>query len=326
MAVPYSRYFLGFISWYGLLIAVGASLAVILSSREAKRLNLPKDTIIDLALWVLPIGILGARAYYVLFSWESYQSNPVSALFIWEGGLAIYGGILAGLAVVVVFCRKRRLPLPVMADILVPGVALAQSIGRWGNYFNQEAYGIPLPENSPLCFFPLAVLIPENGILTWHVATFFLESVIDFTLFLFLVIGKRKLFRRPGDAACFYFLFYAAGRIFVENLRMDSLYLGISVRVSQLISALLCTAGMICLIVRRREEKGLGMVELILAAVSLLYDAAVLLFCIRSSAFSFTFGQETVFLGCFSFVTILTVLKLYGSTPQPEVFYAKDQV
>ena len=317
---------MGFISWYGLLIAVGASLALILSAREAKRLKLPKDTVIDLALWALPIGILGARAYYVLFSWENYRSNPISALYIWEGGLAIYGGIIAGLAVVVVFCRKRRLSLPVMADILVPGVALAQSIGRWGNYFNQEAYGIPLPESSPLCFFPLAVQVPTNGILTWHVATFFLESVIDFSLFLFLVIGKRKLFRRPGDASVFYFLFYAAGRIFVENLRMDSLYLGSSVRISQLFSALLCTAGIIFLIIRRREEKGFGLVDLILAAGSLLYDAAVLFFCIRSSAFSFTYPQETVFLGCFSLLTILSSLKLYGTTPKSEVFYAKDQI
>ena len=141
LSVPSSRFVWGPISWYGLLIVIGIILAVYLSVRESKRLQLPEDTILDLSLWILPSGIIGARLYYVLFSPQTFLENPVSILYIWEGGLAIYGGLIAGFLAIAFFCRKRKLSMLMMLDILVPGVVLAQSIGRWGNYFNMEAYG-----------------------------------------------------------------------------------------------------------------------------------------------------------------------------------------
>ena len=252
-AAPSSSMFLGLIPWYGLLIVAGASLAVFLADREAKRQRLPPDTVIDLALWVLPLGILGARAYYVLFSWPVFERNPVSVLYIWEGGLAIYGGLIAGFLTLLVFCRRRKLSLPRMLDILAPGVALAQAIGRWGNYFNQEAYGWAIPADSPAAFFPLAVLISAPAGPEWHLATFFYESVLDFCIFLFLMLTRRRLLRRPGNVFLFYLLFYAAGRMVIEGLRTDSLYLGSSIRISQLLSALMIPAVLAILIFRRRK-------------------------------------------------------------------------
>ena len=193
-SVPASRYILYPIPWYSFLIVLGVVLAVFLACREERRLGLKKDTVIDLVLWLLPAGILGARIYYVIFSWDQFRSDPLAVFRIWEGGLAIYGGVLAGLIVLVVFARHRKLSPLLLCDIIAPGLVLAQAIGRWGNYFNMEAYGLPLL-NQSLCFFPLAVRIPENGVYVWHMATFFYESLWDLSIFCFLMVARRKLFR-----------------------------------------------------------------------------------------------------------------------------------
>lgn len=239
LSVPYSRYVIYPIPWYSFLIVIGASAAIFLASREAVRKGLSSDVIVDLALWILPAGIIGARLYYVIFSWHQFRNDLVSILRIWEGGLAIYGGVLAGLIVLVVFARHRKLSPLLLCDIIAPGLVLAQAIGRWGNYFNMEAYGLPLL-NQSLCFFPLAVRIPENGVYVWHMATFFYESLWDLSIFCFLMVARRKLFRFRGDVFFFYAFLYAAGRFVIEELRMDSLFLSSSVRVSQLLSALVC--------------------------------------------------------------------------------------
>ncbi len=139
--IPYSRYLVYPVTWYSVLILSGAALAIILASRLEKRESLPADTVVDLALWLFPFSLVGARIYYVAFSWSAYRDDPLSVFRVWEGGMAIYGGILAGLLVVLLFCRRRRLPVLSVCDIIVPGLALAQAIGRWGNYFNMEAYG-----------------------------------------------------------------------------------------------------------------------------------------------------------------------------------------
>ena len=238
-SVPASRYILYPIPWYSFLIVLGVVLAVFLACREERRLGLKKDTVIDLVLWLLPAGILGARIYYVIFSWDQFRSDPLAVFRIWEGGLAIYGGVLAGLIVLVVFARHRKLSPLLLCDIIAPGLVLAQAIGRWGNYFNMEAYGLPL-RNPSLCFFPLAVRIPENGVNVWHMATFFYESLWDLSIFCFLMVARRKLFGFRDDVFFFYAFLYAAGRFVIEELRMDSLFLSSSVRVSQLLSALVC--------------------------------------------------------------------------------------
>ena len=176
-SIPYSRYLIGPIPWYSFLIVTGVLIAVFLACREERRTSLPKDTVIDLALWLLPGGIIGARIYYVLFSWDSFRDDLLSVFRIWEGGIAIYGGIIGGLVVLLLFCRARRLPPLQLCDIIVPGLAIAQCIGRWGNWFNIEAYGLTVTRPG-LCFFPFAVQVPADGF-SWHLATFFYESLWD---------------------------------------------------------------------------------------------------------------------------------------------------
>ena len=241
LSVPYSRYIFDPVPWYSFLIVLGVALAVILACREERRVGLPKDTMIDLTLWLLPFGIIGARLYYVLFSWDQFRSDLLSVFRVWEGGIAIYGAVIAGIVTVLVFARCRKLPPLLICDVIAPGLVLAQAIGRWGNYFNMEAYGLPVLRQS-MCFFPLAVQIPENGVYVWHMATFFYESVWDFSVFVFLMAARHKLLRRQGDVFFFYAFLYAAGRFVIEDLRMDSLYTSSAVRVSQLLSALVCLA------------------------------------------------------------------------------------
>ncbi len=250
--MPVSRYFLGQVPWYSILILSGACLAILIGSRLERPAGLPKDTILDLALRVLPAGILGARIYYVIFSWDDFR-NDVGAIFrIWEGGLAIYGGLLAGGLTVLLFCRRRKLPVMTVLDIIVPGLALAQAIGRWGNFFNMEAYGWTV-QDPALCFFPFAVLIPENGRDVWHLATFFYESCWNLLNFLLLMFHRR---RQPakGESFRLYLLLYAAGRLIIEELREDSLYTG-GIRVSQLLSIAAVLVLVLWRIVKALREK-----------------------------------------------------------------------
>ena len=236
---PYSRYVFGTLPWYSVLILMGICLALWLATREERRLGLPRDTVVDLALWLIPAGIVGARVYYVLFAWDVFRDNPVSVLYVWQGGLAIYGAILAGIAAALAFSRKRKLALGTLTDLIVPGLALAQALGRWGNYFNMEAYGLTVTDPA-WQFFPFAVLIPgsEGGV--WHMATFFYESVWDFSVFAALMLLRRRTLRR-GDLTLWYVLLYGGGRLIVEGLRLDSLMTtGGSARVSQLLSVALC--------------------------------------------------------------------------------------
>ena len=133
-SIPSSRYIFGTIPWYSFLIVTGVVIAIILACREEKRAGLPKDTVIDLALWLIPFGIIGARIYYVVFSWEQFRYDLLSVFRIWEGGIAIYGGIIAGLIVLLLFCRNRHLSAFLLCDMIAPGLVFAQAIGRWGNW------------------------------------------------------------------------------------------------------------------------------------------------------------------------------------------------
>ena len=237
--MPSSRYLFGALPWYSVLIVCGICAALIWCTHEEKRLGLPMDTTVDLALWVVPMGVVGARLYYVAFSWDMFRGDPLSILRVWQGGLAIYGGILGGVLAVALFSWRRKLSFLTLADMIVPGLALAQALGRWGNFFNMEAYGLPVTDPA-WQFFPAAVLIPEGSGSVWHMATFFYESVWDLGVFAALVLMRRRL-RHPGDTLRWYLLLYGGGRLIVEGLRMDSLMsAGGTIRVSQLLSVGLC--------------------------------------------------------------------------------------
>lgn len=251
MAIPYSRTVFGSLPWYSVLVVSGIALAIWLASREEKRLGLPKDTVVDLALVVIPLGIVGARAYYVAMRWQHFAADPLSVLYVWEGGLAIYGGVIGGaLGAWIWSCRKKQ-SFALLADLIAPGLLLAQAVGRWGNYFNMEAYG-PAITQTELQFFPFGVLIPEGTGYTWHMATFFYESMWNLAGFCVLwFLRKRK--GKNGNLFCWYLLIYGSGRFLIEQLRTDSLYVG-PLRASQWLSLVLCVAAAGVLVWRSNSE------------------------------------------------------------------------
>lgn len=243
------RLLFGFVPIYGMLIAMAIGLGVFLCSRQEKRLGLPKDITVDFALWAVPAAILGARLYYVAFQWDMYRQNPAHILYVWEGGLAIYGGVIGGAAAALVFSRVKKVSFLTLADMVAPALILGQAIGRWGNFVNQEAYGT-LISDPALQFFPLAVQV--NG--EWHMATFFYESVWNFIGFWLLWLNRKKITAR-GNLFLGYLCWYGLGRAVIEGWRTDSLMWG-NVRVSQALSAGLFLAAGIALMLRRGKHRG----------------------------------------------------------------------
>ncbi len=324
-SIPYSRYIVGRIPWYSFLIVIGALMAIVLACREERRAGLPKDTVIDLALFLLPCGIIGARLYYVIFSWPQFRHDLLSIFRIWEGGLAIYGGIIDGLLVLILFCRKRRLSALTLCDIIAPGLVLAQALGRWGNWFNIEAYGLTVTDPS-LCFFPFAVQVPEDGY-AWHMATFFYESFWNLLVFVFLMIGRRKRLRLRGDVFCFYLLLYAAGRLVIEELRLDSLYATSSVRVSQLLSILLCIGVVIrYTVLLRRQERLSAPLKYAVLPVSAAASVLALVFALFGSfSASWPLSGIVLFLSGYSLIMIAVLFLLHHALPLPEVRHADDE-
>ena len=238
------------IRWYGLLIAVGMALGILLGSLREKRYGLPKDTAVDLALCGVPAAILGARLYYVLFSWRDYAADPISALYVWQGGLAIYGGIIGGLLAGFIYARVKKLSFLTLADLAAPGFAIGQAVGRWGNFFNQEAYG-RIVAAEWMRRFPLAVFIQADG--QWHYATFFYESLWCLMIVAIILFLEHKgVFRHPGDTFLTYLLLYSVERALVEGLRTDSLYLG-PVRVSQALSVVAALTAALLLLRPRKQ-------------------------------------------------------------------------
>lgn len=266
MAIPYSRTIIGALPWYSALMVGGIVVAIWLLSKEANRQGLPRDTAVDVALVAVPCGIVGARLYYVAMSWETFAANPISALYIWEGGVALYGGVIGGALGVLVYARRKKIPFLQLADCAAPGLLLAQAIGRWGNYFNMEAYGDVIT-NPALQFFPLGVLISEGGGQVWHMATFFYESLWNLLGFIALWL-MRKRSKEHGDTFMWYLLIYGNGRFIIEQLRLDSLYLG-GFRVSQYLSLALCVLSACVLIYRAHRGERAHML-LCAAAVPLL--------------------------------------------------------
>ena len=252
MAVPYSRTIIGSLPWYSVLIVSGIVAALWLACMEERRLGLPADTVVDAALIAVPLGIVGARLYYVLMSWEQFAPNPISVLYVWQGGIGIYGGILGGLLGVWLYTRKKKLSFARLTDVIVPGLLLAQAIGRWGNYFNMEAYGVELTD-ARLQFFPLAVWIPAKG--AWHAATFFYESIWN-AAGCAALWGMRKKSRRDGWLTAWYLVIYGSGRFVIEQLRTDSLYIG-AFRASQWLSLVLCIIAcvfLLCVSLKRGQQ------------------------------------------------------------------------
>lgn len=229
------------VAWYGVIIGIGILLAMYLASSEGDRKGMPQDFILDLAFWTVPIAILGARAYYVLFELGYYLENPGQIFQIWNGGLAIYGALLTGALVVYFFTKKKNVPVMLTLDVLAPGVLIAQSLGRWGNFINQEAHGAAVTrEFLEGLFLPEFIINQMNIKGTYYHPTFLYESLwslIGFALIVYL--RRRPNLLREGEVFFSYIIWYAFGRFFIEGMRTDSLYLFANIRVSQLLSIIL---------------------------------------------------------------------------------------
>ena len=198
------------IYWYGILIAAALLTGTLLVMAREKRFGLQKDDSLNFVLWAAPVAIVCARLYYVAFSWDAYKDDLTKVFALREGGLAIYGAVLGGLLTAIVFAKKKRIPLGSLCDLCAPALVLGQAIGRWGNFFNQEAFGRAIADPR-LQFFPMGVYIEALG--EWHWATFFYESCWCALIFLFLMWGEhRRCFRRAGDEFMAYAVLYAAER------------------------------------------------------------------------------------------------------------------
>ena len=261
--------------WYGLLIALAVLIGLNLSSWLAKQRQLEQGLISDLLPILVLSAVIGARIYYVAFEWRNYATAPLKALAIWEGGIAIHGALIAGTLAVIGFCRWRRQSFWTVLDVLVPSVALGQAIGRWGNFFNSEAFGVPtdLPWKLMIKNVPLTVqrLFPDAQF--FH-PTFLYESIWNLGVFALLIVlflqGRKGAIKLPtGTLSCVYLLTYSLGRLWIEGLRIDPLCLGGvppfcegGLRMAQVMSfclMLLAAAGLWWLYGRQRELPDLGL-------------------------------------------------------------------
>lgn len=229
------------IHYYGLVIAVGLMLAVIYCCRRSKRAGLTEDDILDGVLWITPFAIVCARIYYCVFSWDMYRDDPISVLYIWNGGIAIYGSVIGAIIGMAVFCRIKKCSLPALLDLVLMGFLIGQFMGRWGNFFNREAFGAATDS-----YFRMGLFNTITEQFEYYHPTFLYESVWNFVGFWVLhFLAPRRQY--DGQIALGYAAWYGLGRCWIEGLRVDSLYWG-AFRVSQVLAAVTCVCAVSVLV------------------------------------------------------------------------------
>ena len=241
------------IYWYSIMIVFGIIIALFVANREIKRLNLNKEFFINLTFYTILFGILGARLYYVLFNLDYYISYPIEIIKIWHGGLAIHGGILAGILVIATYCKKYKVNILKILDICAVSLIIAQAIGRWGNFFNQEAFGgITSKATLESLMLPSFVI---NGMYidgNYHHPTFLYECIWNVVGFIIMLFLRRRKYNKIGEMTGFYMIWYSIGRLFIEHMRTDSLMLG-PIKAAQLISLVFIIIGIIIIV---KQKKG----------------------------------------------------------------------
>ena len=234
------------IYWYAILITFAMALSIFLMNKDDKKYNINFDDILLLIILTIPIAFIGARIYYVIFNINYYFSNPTKILNIRDGGLAIYGGIIAGTITIIIYCKIKKINILDVLDYVVPYVAMGQAIGRWGNFINVEAYGTETSN-----FIRMGII--ENNIYKEVHPTFLYESIVTFFLFIFLfnIRNKRKY---SGQLTYIYLATYSIARFFIEGLRTDSLMLG-NIRVSQLVSLIIFIFSILMILINKYLKK-----------------------------------------------------------------------
>lgn len=232
------------IHFYGAIIALGLLLAVVYGLRRCKQFGLTQDDIIDGVLWIVPVSIIGARIYYCIFQWSEFAADPVSVLYIWNGGLAIYGAVIFAAIGALVYTKAKKLSFLAALDLTVLGFFIGQFIGRWGNFFNREAFGAATDS-----FFRMGLFNTRTDAYEFYHPTFLYESVWNVVGFVALhFLSKKRQY--DGQIALGYAAWYGLGRATIEGLRMDSLYWG-SFRVSQVLAAVSCVSAVSLLLWNR---------------------------------------------------------------------------
>ena len=267
---PLNRVFLQLgpitIYWYAVFIMSGVALGLFLAIREGKKMGINSEFFYDLVTYGLPISIIGARIYYVAFSWDYYSLQPEDIIKIWQGGIAIHGAIIAAFIFGYFFCKKRKVSFWLVADIASVSFIIAQAIGRWGNFMNQEAHGgvVPGATLDAQREFLQSLFIPDFIVNNMYIneayyhPTFLYESLWNMVGFLFIVFVLRKLPKLlVGEIAAFYAVWYSIGRYMVEGMRTDSLMLTESIRMAQFISITTIVLVLILVIYRRLAKKNL---------------------------------------------------------------------
>lgn len=241
--------------WYSLFILIAVVISTFFIIKEGKRFNLTKDFIINLLFWTILVGIIGARIYYVAFSWDYYSNNPDDIFKIWEGGLAIHGGIIFGVATIIIYCKRYKVNSVRLLDIVIPYMLFSQALGRWGNFFNQEAHG-PVTSLETL----KNLHIPEfiiNGMYingNYYMPTFLYESIWCIFGFILLIIIRRHKYIRLGQQFGIYLLWYSTFRFFIEMYRQDSLMFN-GFKVAQLVSIVLFIIGLAIVLIQSRKPR-----------------------------------------------------------------------
>ena len=221
------------VMWYGVLIATGMLIGIALAIREAKRVGISEDDVLNIAIIAIPVAIICARLYYVIFSWDYYSQNPGEVFNIRGGGLAIHGGLIGGILTGFIYAKVKKLDFFKTADAVMVGMPLAQAIGRWGNFINGEAHGGPTS-------LPWGIMV--DGVKVHP--TFLYESIWDFGIFLFIMFYMRKKKTYEGEVIVSYITLYSIGRFFIEGLRTDSLMFG-PIRMAQFISLVGVVGGLV---------------------------------------------------------------------------------
>jgi phosphatidylglycerol:prolipoprotein diacylglycerol transferase len=245
------------IYWYAIIIVTGVVVGLVLATKESVRLGLKSETFTDLIVWALPIAIVSARLYYVIFEWDRYSDREWWAPFaIWEGGIAIHGALIGSVIFAYYFCKKRDIPFYKLADIAAPSIIIGQAIGRWGNFMNQEAHGGPVSDWAYDTFLQYLPSFIENqmtidGVL-YH-PTFLYESIWNLIIFA-LLLYLRRVNPLRGDIFLTYVMGYSVGRFFIEGMRTDSLYVVGNLRTAQLISIVLIIIGLVLMYLNRKNN------------------------------------------------------------------------
>lgn len=241
------------IYWYSVMILIGFLIASYLITKETQKFNIKKETITDMLFYTIIIGILGARIYYVLFNLNYYLNNILDIFKVWEGGLAIHGGIIAGALFIIIYTKKNNLNTLKILDICVPGLLIGQALGRWGNFFNGEAHG-PVTSLEHLKYLPKFI---QKGMYidgNYYIPTFLYESILCLIGLIIVLIIRRKLKIKNGQTTGFYLIWYGIIRFIIESFRTDSLMLN-TLKQAQIISIIMITIGMILIIKGNKNKK-----------------------------------------------------------------------